>query len=31
MLGPIVDIFVLRLSAWWCHFRQCPFKEKFCR
>jgi len=23
-LGPITDISVMRLSASWCHFRQCP-------
>ena len=24
-LGPIVDISIMRLSASWCHFRQCPW------
>jgi len=24
-LGPIADISVMRLSASWCHFRQCPW------
>ena len=24
-LGPIADISIMRLSASWCHFRQCPW------